>query len=382
MKVLILYDYPPPPGGLATQGDLLRKGLLELGVDVRGCNFKSGFEKRWYYNWFDPDVVVGVGYWGYCPQIVLHPMHYDKKVVPWLVADGVVLNFQNILNTLPLILVTSNWVKERFIRDGINPDLIEVLPVGLDTNNFCPLERNDIRVKSIRKSLNIPEDDIVILTVGGDAASKGTREVMEALSLIKDEVPRNWKYVLKVWPQPRTEIQNRMDIELAKSLGILDNIIIVEDIISRELMPFLLNSCDIYAGPSRIEGFGMVQVEANACGKPVIGIRAMGLLDTIIDGETGFLANVKEEIKVEKIVVGEEHGFPQGTIFNFDPPKVIDYRADEKDLGKYLKILITDEELRKKMGENGVKRAKQFFDKKVVARRFIDILKKRGIVDG
>ncbi len=379
MKVLLLYDYPPPPGGLATQGDYLRKGLRELGVEVRACSFKSAFEKRWNYLWFNPDIVVGVGYWGHTPQIVLHPMQHDKVAIPWLVADGVVLDYQNILNTLPLILVTSNWVKERFVRDGIKEELIDVLPVGLDTDSFIPYSREDERVKAVRKSLGIDEDEMMILTIGGDAASKGTREVMEALSLIKSEIHTNWKYVIKVWPQQRTEIQNRMDIELAESLGILNNIIIKEDIISRDFVPFLLSACDIYAGPSRLEGFGMVQVEANACGKPVLGIKAMGLLDTIIDGETGFLARVGEEIKVENLVVGEEHGFPPKTLFHFDPPKVIDYRADSKDLAKYLKILIENEKLRKEMGEKGVKRAREVFDYRVVAKQFLSILKKRGL---
>jgi len=256
MKVLLLYDYPPPPGGLATQGDYLRKGLRELGVEVRACSFKSAFEKRWNYLWFNPDIVVGVGYWGHTPQIVLHPMQHDKVAIPWLVADGVVLDYQNILNTLPLILVTSNWVKERFVRDGIKEELIDVLPVGLDTDSFIPYSREDERVKAVRKSLGIDEDEMMILTIGGDAASKGTREVMEALSLIKSEIHTNWKYVIKVWPQQRTEIQNRMDIELAESLGILNNIIIKDEIISRDFVPFLLSACDIYAGPSRIEGFG------------------------------------------------------------------------------------------------------------------------------
>lgn len=381
MKVLLLYDYPPPPGGLATQGEHLRKGLLEIGVDAKACHFESSFEKRWYYKWFKPDIVIGVGYWGHTPQIVLHPLHYEQKPVPWLVADGVVLNYQNILNELPLILVTSNWVKKRFVRDGIEEKKIDILPVGADTNRFIPFDKNELRVKAVRESLKVEEDEIMILTVGGDAASKGAREVMEALALLGKHLPK-WKYVLKVWPQPRTVEQTRMDFELAESLGIKDKIIISDDRISRDFMPFLLSSCDIYAGPSRIEGFGMVQVEAGACGKPVIGIKAMGLLDTIVDGETGFLAKVGQEIKVEKLIVGEEHGFPKGTVFKFDPPKVIDYRADVEDIAKYLDRLILDEDLRKNMGMAGRKRAVEVFDYKVVAKKFVDILMKRALVNG
>ncbi|MDO8687572.1 MAG: hypothetical protein Q7K41_03175 [Dehalococcoidales bacterium] len=63
MKVLVLYNYPPPPGGLATQGDMLYRGLKEVGVDVYPANAECDQEKEWYYRWFKPDVVVGVGYW-------------------------------------------------------------------------------------------------------------------------------------------------------------------------------------------------------------------------------------------------------------------------------------------------------------------------------
>ena len=123
MKVLLLYDYPASPSGLATQGDLLYRGLLEIGVDARAVNGESEQEKEWYYRWFKPDVVVGVGYWGHTPQLILHPQKYGVQPVPWLVADGYIANYQDVLNALPLILVTSNWVKEMYVRDGINGDI-------------------------------------------------------------------------------------------------------------------------------------------------------------------------------------------------------------------------------------------------------------------
>lgn len=373
MKVLVLYDYPPSPGGLATQGDLLYKGLIQMGIDAHAVNFESAQEKEWYYRWFRPDVVVGVGYWGHTPQLVLHPQRYGVKAVPWLVADGYIANYQEVLNALPLILVTSNWVKDMYVRDGINPSIIEVLPVGCDTDAFIPFKNDDPKILAVREALGVSPDQLMILTVGGDAASKGAQEVMQALAIIDANAP-DWKYVCKVWPQQRTKIQNLADLEMASQLGIEKNVTYETNKISRAFMPYLIGACDIYAAPSRLEGFGMPQVEAGACEKPVISIKAMGMLDTLIDGKTALLANIAKRIVVNKVILGNESGFEDKHTVIFNEPRTVDYRANVQDIAKYLLMLMTDAALREKMGKAGRERVVENFDYRVVAKRFVQIM--------
>jgi glycosyltransferase involved in cell wall biosynthesis len=376
MKVLVLYDYPSGTGGLATQGALLYRGLHELGVDVCPVHFESAQEKEWYYRWFKPDVVVGVGYWGHTPHLVLHPKRCGVQAIPWLVADGYIANYQEILEELPLILVTSRWVKKMYIRDGLSGNNIEVLPVGCDTDAFCPRSKDDPKIKAVRESLGVADDQLMILTVGGDASSKGAQEVMQAMAINDTKAP-DWKYVCKVWPQPRTEAQNLIDLQLATQLGIEKNVSYATGVISRNYMPYLLAACDIYAAPSRLEGFGMIQVEANACGKPVVGIKAMGMLDTMVHGETAFLASVAQEIRIRETVLGDESGYEAHHKVTFKKPRIVDYRASIHDIANYLMDLMTDEKLRNKMGQAGRKRAIELFDYRVVAKKFVDLVSKK-----
>ncbi len=376
MKILVLYTYPPAPGGLATQGDLLYKGLLAIGVDAQAAHLKSDLEKEWYYRWFKPDAVVGIGFWGDVPDIVLHPQRFGMRAVPWILADGYVANYRDVLDALPLILVTSDWVRETFVRDGVRGDRTVTLPIGCDTDAFVPRSADDPKVLAVRDALGVPRDERLILTVGGDAASKGGREVMTAMASLGDTVPP-WRYVCKVWPQERTNVQNKLDLELAQSLGIQDRVSFQTHQVSRNLMPYLLAACDIYAGPSRLEGFGMPQVEAGACGKPVIGIRAMAMLDTLVHGETAFLARVAEEIRITETVLGPESGFETGHRVVFEKPRVSDYRASPTDIAEYLKLLLNDAELRRRMGEAGRLRAVERYDYRLVARHLVEILRER-----
>jgi len=308
--------------------------------------------------------------------LVLHPQKFGALAVPWLVSNGYIANYQDVLNALPLILVTSNWVKEMYVRDGISGDKIVVLPVGCDTDTFKPYEWNDPKVLAVREALGVKPDELMILTVGGDAASKGGREVMEALAMIDKKVPK-WKYVCKVWPQNRTSIQNLSDEELALSLGIEKKVVYAVNTISRSFMPYLIGACDIYAAPSRLEGFGMPQVEAGACGKPVLSINAMGMLDTMVHEQTALLAGVAQKIVVNEVILGAAAGYEEGHKVVFDTPRIVDYRADVPDIARYMEVLMNDKELRDRLGKAGRKRVVENFDYRVVAKKFVKIINEK-----
>jgi alpha-maltose-1-phosphate synthase len=167
---------------------------------------------------------------------------------------------------------------------------------------------------------------------------------------------------------------------LARELGIEKNVTYATNTISRNFMPYLIGACDIYAAPSRLEGFGMPQVEAGACEKPVIGIEAMGMLDTLIQGKTAFMAGVAERIVVNDVTLGVESGFGENHKIIFTEPRTVDYRANVPDIAKYLQMLMNDADLREKMGKTARKHVVEHFDYRVVAQRFIEIMRdKLGI---
>jgi glycosyltransferase involved in cell wall biosynthesis len=139
-------------------------------------------------------------------------------------------------------------------------------------------------------------------------------------------------------------------------------------------MPFLLSACDVYAAPSRLEGFGMGQVEAGACGKPVIGIRAMAMLETLVHGETALLAGVAQENFSSEAIVGPEAGFEPGHRVQFPNARIFDYRASVPDLAQHLRTLLNAPELRRTMGEAGRRRAVELYDYRTVARRFVELV--------
>lgn len=377
MKSLILYAYPPEPDGLSLQGHSLYLGMKENGETVEPCNLSSEFQKEWLYEYFKPDVAIGVGYWGHSPDIVFHPYKFGVTPVPWFVADGWVANYHKELGELPLVLTTSEWVKNTYARDGVDTKNFQVAPIGFDTDLFKPIDKSDLRIKTIRKKLGVADDEVMILTAGGDVTSKGAQEVFEALKEV-DKHFSKWKYVCKVWGGASADDHWDDEQKLLDGLGeSRDKVIYLEGSLAPEFMPLLINACDIYAAPSRLEGFGMIQVEAQLCGKPVISINEMGPKETIVHGETGFLASVAETVELNQEIIHPHMGFEEQGVVKFDKPKIFAYRANVSEITDYLLKLMNDEDLRRKMGNRGREHAVSKFEYRMIAKKVAGLVKDR-----
>jgi glycosyltransferase involved in cell wall biosynthesis len=377
MKIAVLYAYPPEPDGLSIQGHLLYRGLREIGVDVMPCHHHPSFQKQWLLTAYKPDIAIGIGCWTYVPDIIFSPQQNGVLPVPWFLANGWVANYQQVISQLPLVFVTSQWVKETYARDGVDIKNFEVLPVGFDPQEIKPIPRSDPKIQRLREMLGINPEEKMILTIGGDVTSKGAQEMIRALAVI-DKDFKAWKYVCKASDSDCAEAHHRQEEQLIEELGLdKSKIIYLAGMYSHDFMSYLLSACDIYVAPSRVEGFGLIQLEAQACSRPVISIKAGGPVDTIIDGKTGFLAEVSETVQLAEEWAYESMGFDATHKIKFDRPKVFAYRASVPDLAKYTKELLTNDKLREEMGKNAYEHALKNFHYQTIAKKAVKTIQEK-----
>lgn len=373
MKCLILFPYPVESDGQSLQGDLLYRGLLNAGVDAIPCHFKDSVQKEFYLRNLKPDFVIGIGFWGNVPEIIQEPLKFGARIIPWFNADGWVANYKEEFKRLELMFTTSSWVRSIYERDGVDVSKIFPMHIGIDTDLFKP-NNNLERKLALRRMLGVRDNEKMILTMGGDVTSKGAQEMFKALAEVNNEF-KEWKYICKSWPSDCAAEWREKEEALAEELGIKDKVIFLEDSFSQEFMAEVLNCCDIYAAPSRIEGFGMIQVEAMACEKPVISINAGGPAETIIHNKTGFLARIAEEIKLNEEIAYPSMGFVTKQIIKFDKPKTFAYRADINDLRDFTLKLLTDEKLCEEMGKAGRQHVVENLDYRVTSKKMLEKIK-------
>ncbi|MBC7235354.1 MAG: glycosyltransferase [Chloroflexi bacterium] len=210
----------------------------------------------------------------------------------------------------------------------VDPNKIVVIPCGVDLELFRPIDP-----AIARRELGLEEGRRLILFVGRLDPVKGLSVLLEAMcELTRRMHPcRAQDLSLAVIGGDREShleaLTTDMDCltEIRAELGLEDLVIFVGSL-DQQRLPYYYSAAEVCVMPSLYESFGMVALEAMACGTPVIASRVGGLQYTVRDGETGFLVPEKN-------------------------PKAL---ADK------LELLLNDEPLRQRLGQQAARVAAEF----------------------
>jgi phosphatidylinositol alpha-1,6-mannosyltransferase len=183
-----------------------------------------------------------------------------------------------------MLLTSSNNTKQLLAARGVTPSKISVAHPGVDTDRFSPR----VDGASIRQRY-APGGERLLLTVGRLQRRKGHDLTIDAIARLVEK-QRNVKYLIVGDGEERPALEQRV----AKH-G-LSNHVMFAGIVPAGALPSYYAACDVFLMPNRIdagdfEGFGIVFLEAAACGKPTIGGKSGGASEAVQDGETGMLVS-------------------------------------------------------------------------------------------
>jgi phosphatidylinositol alpha-1,6-mannosyltransferase len=219
------------------------------------------------------------------------------------------------------VIANSEFARQNLMRIGVNPDRICKITPGVDAKRFRPRPPNIDLLR--RYGL---EGKTVILTVARLVPRKGHRIALQAFASVCDEFPDAHYLIAGTGPEEGYLRQ------FAKTLGVHHRVSFA-GFVPSETLPDLYNLCELMLLANRqeadgdVEGFGIVFLEANAAGKPVIGGRSGGAIEAIVDDTTGCLVNPDDAV----------------------------------DVGNALRRLLSDQDLRARMGAAGARRVAQEF---------------------
>jgi len=184
------------------------------------------------------------------------------------------------------IVAVSAFTRERLVADfGVDRARIEVISNGVDLDRFTPGPADPAAIGAFGAA-----DGRVILGVGRLIERKGFDTLIEAMPAVLARVPEARCWIAGDGPL-RDALRARID-----RLGLAGRIALLGPVGDQALLA-LYRRAEIFAMPNRqtasgdTEGFGLVFLEANACGKPVVAGRAGGAVEAVADGCNGLLVD-------------------------------------------------------------------------------------------
>lgn len=216
---------------------------------------------------------------------------------------------------------------------------VVVIPPGVDTSRFYPISDDEAK-----EYIGVPCHDRMLLFVGRIEPLKGIDTLIEAVGILhKEGVLDRHPFCLAVIGGDPQSSREQMSAEMERlhamreSLEILDLITFLGKR-DQDTLPYYYSAAEAVVVPSHYESFGLVALEAMACGTPVVASETGGLAFLVRDGETGFHVPA----------------------------------ADPEALAEKLRLIIQDDELRAQLGQQAMEYA-QAYSWSMVVEQVIDL---------
>jgi glycosyltransferase involved in cell wall biosynthesis len=233
------------------------------------------------------------------------------------------------------LLAVSRFTRDKVAKEqGLDLTRFSLLPNTVDGDRFRPAPK----ASALLEKLGIPADARIILTVCRlirDESYKGYDQILAALPKVKASVP-DVHFLLVGRGDDAVRVQREVNEN-----G-LDQCVTFPGYVPEQELVDYYNLCDVYVMPSRGEGFGIVFLEALACGKPVLAGNCDGASDALRDGELGILVDPADIAELASTLIALLSGtHPHPLVFRPDElrRRTLDYFGREqfaRSLNQYL----------------------------------------------
>lgn len=217
-----------------------------------------------------------------CPNLEAYPnCEWDGSTQNFRLKKKLFTSIENLH-----IVCNSKWLETQVRQSFLGDKCIHQIYNGIDPAIFCP--RPDL-IDAVKLKYGIPNDRFVVLGVSGVwKKDKGLDTFLEVAKHL-----------------PSSHVAVLVGLNATQMSNLPENIIGIEHTENVQELAALYSSADVLLNPSQEETFGMVPVEAMACGTPAIVANTTGCSETVADGVTGFVVDMKDVpsilVAIEKV---------------------------------------------------------------------------------
>jgi len=239
-----------------------------------------------------------------------------------------------------VIAVSEETKRDILSLFDVKEERISVIHNGIDLSEYRAVEN-----PSALKALGVDPTRPYVLFVGRITRQKGIIHLVRAIRHLNP----GFQIVLCAGAPDTPEIAAEMQQAVAAAREHHGEIVWIEKMVTRPEAISLYSGASVFVCPSIYEPFGIINLEAMACGTPVVASAVGGIKEVVVDGETGFLVPLKQMTE---------------SPFEATEPEVF-----ASDLAAKINLLMADPALAARMGAAGRRRAEEFFGWDAIARK-------------